>query len=193
MDFALGGEHLWGAISMDWNASYAKATEERPNERYLDFQLKKQEFDMDLSDERQPLATPGTGSTLTLSDKFSLKELTEQQEDIKEEDMKFSANFKASLNNGAKLKFGAKVVRKTKEKEIDFYEYTPKDEDAFMTNSLKNTVDQSTDKFMPSDKYQVGTFASKEYVGGLNLMMLPSSIKNRYKPNWLRTLRLVKL
>lgn len=62
-----------------------------------------------------------------------------------------------------------------------------------MTNSLKNTVDQSTDKFMPSDKYQVGTFASKEYVGGLNLMMLPSSIKNRYKPNWLRTLRLVKL
>lgn len=169
MDFALGGEHLWGAISMDWNASYAKATEERPNERYLDFQLKKQEFDMDLSDERQPLATPGTGSTLTLSDKFSLKELTEQQEDIKEEDMKFSANFKASLNNGAKLKFGAKVVRKTKEKEIDFYEYTPKDEDAFMTNSLKNTVDQSTDKFMPSDKYQVGTFASKEYVGGLNL------------------------
>ncbi len=64
---------------------------------------------------------------LALSDKFSLKELTEQQEDIKEEDMKFSANFKkTSLNNGAKLKFGAKVVRKTKEKEIDFYEYTPK-------------------------------------------------------------------
>lgn len=49
---------------------------------------------MDLSDERQPLATPTAGSTLTLSDKFSLKELTEQQEDIKEEDMKFSANFK---------------------------------------------------------------------------------------------------
>ena len=62
---------------MDWNASYAKATEERPNERYLDFQLKKQQFDMDLSDERQPFATPQSGSTLTLSDKFSLKELTE--------------------------------------------------------------------------------------------------------------------
>ncbi len=101
MDFALGGEHLWGAIGMDWNASYAKATEERPNERYLDFQLKKQQFDMDLSDERQPFATPQSGSTLTLSDKFSLKELTEQQEDIKEEDLKFSTNFKATLNNGA--------------------------------------------------------------------------------------------
>ena len=169
MDFALGGEHLWGAIGMDWNASYAKATEERPNERYLDFQLKKQQFDMDLSDERQPFATPQSGSTLTLSDKFSLKELTEQQEDIKEEDLKFSTNFKATLNNGAKLKFGAKVVRKTKEKEIDFYEYTPIDEDAFMENSLRNIVDQSTDKFMPDNKYQVGSFAGKEYIGGLNL------------------------
>ncbi len=57
MDFALGGEHLLGAIAMDWHASYAKASEERPNERYIDFQLKKQEFDMDLSDERQPFAT----------------------------------------------------------------------------------------------------------------------------------------
>lgn len=169
MDFALGGEHLWGAVGMDWSASYAKATEERPNERYIDFQLKKQEFDMNLSDERQPLATPKPGFSMTLSDKFSLKELTEQQEDIKEEDLKFSANFKANMNNGAKLKFGAKVVRKTKEKEIDFYEYTPVDEDAFRTNSLKNTVNQSTDKFMPSDKYQVGTFVSKEYMGGLNL------------------------
>lgn len=58
MDFALGGEHLFSALSMDWHASYAKASEERPNERYIDFQLKKQKFDMDLSDERQPFASP---------------------------------------------------------------------------------------------------------------------------------------
>lgn len=169
MDFALGGEHLWGAVGMDWNASYAKATEKRPNERYLDFQLKKQEFDVDLSNERQPLAMPRTGSTMTLDDSFGLKELTEQQEDINEEDMKFAVNFNVGLNHASKLKFGAKVVRKTKEKEIDFYEYTPKDEEAFMANSLKNVVNQTTDKFMPGDKYKVGMFAGKEYVGGLKL------------------------
>ena len=50
-----------------------------PTERYIDFQLKKQKFDMDLSDERQPFASPKTGSTMTLNDEFSLKELTEQQ------------------------------------------------------------------------------------------------------------------
>lgn len=169
MDFALGGEHLFGALSMDWHASYAKASEERPNERYIDFQLKKQKFDMDLSDERQPFASPKTGSTMTLNDEFSLKELTEQQEDIKEQDLKFSANFKLPLKNGNKLKFGAKVVRKTKDKEVDFYEYSPLDEDAFMTNSLANTVDQTNKNFMPNNKYQAGIYASKEYTGSLDL------------------------
>lgn len=169
MDFALGGEHLFGALSMDWHASYAKASEERPNERYIDFQLKKQKFDMDLSDERQPFASSKTGSTMTLNDEFSLKELTEQQEDIKEQDLKFSTNFKLPFKNGNKLKFGAKVVRKTKDKEVDFYEYSPLDEDAFMTNSLANTVNQTNKNFMPNNKYQAGIYASKEYTGSLDL------------------------
>lgn len=169
MDFSLGGEHLFGLLSMDWHASYAKASEERPNERYIDFQLKKQKFDIDLSNERQPFASPKDGSTMTLNDEFSLKELTEQQEDIKEQDLKFSANFKLPFKNGNKLKFGAKVVRKTKDKAVDFYEYSPLDEDAFMENSLKNTVDQSNKHFMPNSKYQTGIYASKEYTGALDL------------------------
>lgn len=169
MDFALGGEHLFGIMEMNWNASYAQASEYRPNERYIDFQLKKQQFDIDLSDERQPYASPKAGSTMTFNDKFGLKELTEQQEDIREKDLKFNVNFKANFSNNSKLRFGAKVVNKTKEKEVDFYEYTPLNEDAFMENSLQNTVDQSTDKFMPNKKYQTGTFASKEYVGSLDL------------------------
>ena len=139
------------------------------NERYIDFQLKKQKFDIDLSNERQPFASPKDGSTMTLNDEFSLKELTEQQEDIKEQDLKFSANFKLPFKNGNKLKFGAKVVRKTKDKTVDFYEYSPLDEDAFMENSLKNTVDQSNKHFMPNSKYQTGIYASKEYTGALDL------------------------
>lgn len=169
MDFTLGGEHLFGPLSVDWNAGYAKASEYRPNERYIDFQLKKQRFDMDLSNEREPLATPQTGYTMTLNDAFGLKELTQQQEDIQEEDLKFSMNFKLPLHQGGKLKFGAKVVRKSKDKEVDFYEYTPLDEDAFMTNSLNHTTDQTNKHFMPSDKYRAGLYASKEYTGSLDL------------------------
>lgn len=169
MDFTLGGEHLFGPLSMDWNASYAKATEERPNERYIDFQLKKQQFDIDLKNEREPLATPKSGSTITLNKDFGLKELTEQQEDIREEDLKFSLNFKLPFQNGNRLKFGAKIVNKTKEQEVDFYEYTPKNEDEFIAQSLQNTVDKTNKNFMPNNKYQAGIYASKEYAGSLNL------------------------
>ena len=169
MDFALSGEHLLGILSIDWNASYAKATEERPNERYIDFQLKKQKFDIDLSNEREPFATPRTGSTMTLNDTFSLKELTEQQEDIKEQDLKFSVDFKLPFKSGNKLKFGAKVVRKTKDKEVDFYEYTPLDKKGFIKNCLSNTVDQTNKNFMPNNKYQAGMYISKEYTGSLDL------------------------
>lgn len=169
MDFALGGEHLFGALSMDWHASYAKASEERPNERYIDFQLKKQKFNIDLSDPRQPFATAKEGSTMTLGDGFGLKELTEQQQDIQEKDLKFAANFNLPFKNGNKMKFGAKVVRKTKDKVVDFYEYSPLDEDAFMVNSLASLTDQTNKNFMPNNKYQAGMYASKEYTGALDL------------------------
>ena len=126
------------------------------------------EFDTDSGMFHVNEANDGKG-TLTLNKDFGLKELTEQQEDIKEKDLKFSMNFKLPFRNGNKLKFGAKVVRKTKDKEVDFYEYTPKDEEAFMANSLQNTVDQTNKNFMPDHKYQAGIYADKQYVGSLDL------------------------
>lgn len=172
MDYTLGGEHLFGKLGMDWSINYAQASEDRPNERYIDYQLKKQKFDLDLSDEKWPLATPQEGSTMTLNEDFSLKELTEQQEEIMERDLKAKVDFKLPLKNGRfgnKLSFGAKLVRKSKEKEIDFYEYTPLDEDAFNQASLNAAVNQNRSGYMPDNNYQLGSFVSKEYVGHLNL------------------------
>ena len=172
MDFTLGGEHLFGKLSMDWNASYARASEERPNERYLGYELKKQNFDIDLSDIRRPYASAETGSTLILNNNFSLQELTEQQEDIVEKDLKFSMNFKLPLVKGFysnQLRFGAKVVDKSKDKDLEFYDYEPVDEKAFNSNSFSNTNEQNRNGYMPGEKYKAGTFISKEYVGGLDL------------------------
>ena len=172
MDFTLGGEHLFGKLSADWSLNYARASEERPNERYIDYQLKKQKFDLDLSDERWPLATPQSGSTMMLDDSFSLKEVTEQQEDIKEEDLKAKLDFKLPLKKGLfgnTLRFGGKLVRKSKEKVVDFYEYTPLDEDGFDKASLAAAVNQNRSGYMPDNDYRVGTFVSKEYLGHLDL------------------------
>lgn len=169
MDFTFGGDHHVGRFDIDWKFGYDRASEERPNERYIDYQLKKQEFNVDLSDLREPFATPLSGSTMTLNDEFSLKELTEQQEDIVEEDIKFAVNAETGLSKWAKIKFGGKVVKKTKSKDVDYYEYTPVDEDAFNVSALGNTTDQTTSRFMPSAKYQSGLYVDKSYLGSLNL------------------------
>lgn len=169
MDFSLGGENKFGGLEMDWKLGYARASEERPNERYIDYRLKKQYFDIDLSDTREPFASPKDGSTMTLNDSFSLKELTQQQEDIVEKDLKAAVNFKAALCDWAKIKFGLKFVNKTKDKEIDYYEYTPLDEKGFNKDAFAHTVDKSNEHFMPSPKYMAGSFVDKKYLGSLNL------------------------
>lgn len=172
MDFTLGGEHVWGRLEADWSLNYARASEYRPNERYIDYQMKKQKVDIDYSNPRWPLATAQEGYTLTINDKFSLKEVTEQQEDIHETDLKFKADFKLPLSRGKwgnKLVFGTKVVRKEKEKIIDFYEYSPLDEDAFDANSFAAVVDCNRSGYIPKNDYRVGSFVSKEYLGSLDL------------------------
>ena len=102
MDFTLGGENRLGILGMDWKLGYARATEKRPNERYIDYRLKSQRFSFDLSNPREPIATPDEGYTMTLNDDFSLKELTQQQEDIVEQDFKAALDFKAGLANAQK-------------------------------------------------------------------------------------------
>ncbi len=171
MDFTLGGENRWGLFDIDWKASYARASEDRPNERYLDMQLKKQQFEIDLSNPRLPLASPLEGSTMLLSDKFSLKTLSEQQQEIAEQDFKANLDFQTAPTDNLKIKFGSKFVLKTKDKSIDFYEYTPTDKDAFLAQAFANITDQRTEQFMPLAAYgrQSGLFVDKQFLGGLDL------------------------
>ena len=172
MDFTLGGEHLLGKVSVDWNVSYAKASEERPNERYIDYVLKKQKFTPNLSDLRKPYYSPQSGYSMTLDNTFSLKEVTEEQEDIQEKDFKLNLNLELPLKKGEfgnKLKFGGKLVAKSKDKEKDHYGYEPLNEDGFDSSSFTNIVSQNRDGFMPGDKYKAGSFISKDYLGNLDL------------------------
>ena len=176
MDFTLGGEHLFGKLKFDWKASYAQAGEERPHERYLAFKKEGVAMNTDWSDIRRPYMSPVDGQNILLDKNndngFELDELTEQFEDINEKDLKFSANFELPLAKGKysnKLKFGAKVVDKNKDMWIDFYEYSPTDEDAFIADAFGHLKNENRDGYMGGDRYQVGNFVEKEYVGGLNL------------------------
>ncbi len=175
MDFALNGEHLIGDLKIDWNGSYARATEDRPNERYIDYEIKGQEFNIDMSDERKPVATPKEGSTFNFltASKSKLKEITEQQEAIAENDWKAAINFELPLKSGSygnKLKWGAKYSHKSKDMELDFYEYSPLDKDAFQAQAYRNTVTQPRNGFLAGSGYEANVpFIDREFLGDLDL------------------------
>ena len=176
MDYALSGDHLFGRLKFDWKASYSQAGEERPHERYLAFKKEGVDMTTDFSDLRRPyMAAVNPGDLLlnrSNSNGYEFDELTESFEDIKEKDLKFAANFELPLVQGRyanKLKFGAKVVSKDKYKEVDFYDYKPVDEDAFIDDAFGHLSNQDRDGYLAGDRYKVGNYVDKEYIGDLNV------------------------
>ena len=69
MDFALNGEHLFGTTLLNWNLSYAKATEWRPDERYIAFKKEMVQFTPDLNNLRTPYMIPQNEADMVLGAK----------------------------------------------------------------------------------------------------------------------------
>ena len=171
MDFALNGEHLLGRTLMDWNVSYAQASEDRPDERYLAYKAKGVQFNSDYSSMKQPNFTPKTASDINIDNgSFKLDELTEKQQAIMEKDFKARLNFTLPLLVGMRsgsLKFGGKFVNKRKTADYDYHDYTPLNSD-FDANMFKHQKQAINDGYLAGD-YHVGNFITEETLGGLDL------------------------
>ena len=184
MDFTLDGEHnLGGRVLMDWAASYSRASEDRPNERY--FGLK-----MDNNTGSNLLSTfHGVGgrtpySTLAIpalnDEVWELDELTNSDQSIYENEWKFRLNFELPLAKGLfgnTLRFGGKYTNKTKDRETEWYKYDGvfDDNDAWRNNGAA----QIRSGFMVGDFYPEGThFVSKEYLGSINFASMTGEPDN---------------
>lgn len=180
MDFAFNGEHLFGTTLLNWNFSIAKATEKRPNERYIAYKVEMDEeagrtlsFTPDLSNLREPRFTPANAADMVLGAAagYVLDELTEQQEDISEDDIKGSINLNVPVRMGNfvnNIRLGAKIVDKRKKRNLEFYDYTPLDEAGFDSDAFAHLKDQTRSDFYVSD-YEAGTFVTKEFLKSLDL------------------------
>ena len=174
MDFTLDGEHnLGGRVLMDWAASYSRASEDRPNERYFGLKMDNNAGDNLLNTfhgvgGREPystLAIPG------LSDEaWELDELTNSDQSIYENEWKFRLNFELPLAKGLfgnTLRFGGKYTNKTKDRETEWYKYDGVFDDG---DEWRNQgAAQIRKGFMVGGQHPIGThFVSKEYLGGIN-------------------------
>jgi len=171
MSFALSGEHDFGKLDLDWQASYSKAYEYRPQERYITFVAKDQAFSTDISDTNYPTVSLDDAAIAAgiSSSGWELDELTEERQYTEEVDQNFALNLKYDLSDDLRLKFGGKVRDKNKKRENNFYKYTPEDEAAFLADAYANLSDETKDEFLAGDQYESGIFVSNEFLGDLDL------------------------
>jgi TonB-dependent receptor len=168
-NYSFGGEHLLSSkLDMDWSINYAKASEDRPNERYIEFQNRGLNFNMNLDDERFPLIT-GTGDN-SIND-FGLRTISDNFNYTDETELGMKLNFRIPLsfveNQKGRLRFGLRTRIKDKMRDNIFYEYDP-----IAAFGNLNTVPNSFyggENWQVGSQYVPGTFASNSYLGNLDL------------------------
>ncbi len=162
------GDHLFGKVKVDWSAQYARASEVRPNERYVSMGRRSVQVTQDIIEPEFPLLS----STTPLTSYTRLNELTEEFQDQFEEDFNVKLGFSQPLssNNKSILKYGLRLREKTKIRANTFFEYTPIGAMAanFANISLLGLKNQDVANFYAGDKYKIGDFVDPRYLGGLN-------------------------
>ena len=171
MNFSLGGEHFAGAVKIDWKASFAKADEDRPHERYITYRAKDTDVSVNLNDPEKPQFTITDPDKVLLNSTYGLKELTEQFQYTKDVDKNFRLNVEVPISRGNfanTFKTGFSYKAKEKSRDNGFNEYSPLDEDAFDANSLDKLVTKTKSNFLAGN-YIAGNFVSNTYLADLNL------------------------
>ena len=181
MDFTLDGEHnLGGRLLMDWAASFSRASEDRPNERYFGLKMDNNTGE-NLINTFRGIGGRAPYSTIAIpgldNEGWELDELTNSNQSIYENEWKFRLNFELPLMKGLygnTLRFGGKYTNKEKDRETTMYKYDGEDVN---DNPIFNDGGawrehgslQIRKGFMVGDNYPEGThFVSKKYLGSIN-------------------------
>lgn len=170
-NYTLGGNHIFGNLKLDWMGSYAKASEERPNERYVVYASEYQ-VNNHVSNSRKPLHTALGNPDLS---GFELDELTEEYQYTEEEDINVFVNAELPSdffgNGDGIIKFGVRGRFKNKYRDNNFFEYEPIASSGLNIESLANinTRNYNGNDFLAGKQYIPGAFASPKFLGNLDL------------------------
>ncbi len=166
-NMTLGGSHLFNKLKMDWSVTHARASEERPFERYTSFRSSGQDVTLDVSNPEKPFAY-----LINPADNLAIgfNGLSEQYGYTFDRDLNGKLDFKLPYSPKGVLQFGVRYRGKDKERDNNFYEYEPLDQAAF-GETLADVPNEnySDPNFLVGSQYQAGTFMTPEYLGGLDL------------------------
>ncbi|WP_343674371.1 TonB-dependent receptor [Chitinophaga sp.] len=166
-NYSLRGEHLLGSkVDLDWAVSYSSASEDRPNERYMEFREKGAPLSLDLSNTRFPLVT-----TTVTDDDLNFNSLSENHDYTRENELglKLNLRFPFSIlpDQKGRLRVGGRMRIKDKKRENNYFDYEPVTE--YGSLATMPLVSYTGAGYQPGSKYSRGSFVSKDYLGSLNL------------------------
>src|SRR5690554_595886 len=166
-NYSLGGEHLLNpTLDMDWSVNYAIASEEKPNERYIEFENEDLTLISDLSNPKKPLIT-ALGENLG---DYELAGLSQSNGFSEESEIGARINFRFPFSvvedQKGRVRTGLRVRIKDKDRNNDYFEYEPLNE--FSLADVPTSF-YGGNGFNPGSQYVSGHFASAGFLGGLNL------------------------
>ncbi|WP_420387087.1 TonB-dependent receptor [Roseivirga sp.] len=163
----LKGEHLFNTLKLTWSATYAKASEDRPNERYISYRSGGQSVFVDLRDPEFP-----NSNLLNPADNLGIgfHEISENHDYTEDEDFNARVDFQMPASKNTMIKFGARLRNKNKLRRNNFFSYEPLDEDAFgaTIGDVPNS-DYSNPDYLAGSQYNVGRFVTPNFLGNLDL------------------------
>lgn len=168
-NYSLRGDHLLGSkVDLDWSASYSTASEDRPNERYINFRKGGNALTYNNNPEA-PVISPVNLAAQSIG----LHEITENHDFTEETEFgaKINLRFPFSVipNQKGRIRVGGRLRLKTKDRSNNFFEYEPVNEDGFATLGNVGTVNWDGNNFQAGAGMVPGLFASKDFLGGLAL------------------------
>ena len=163
--YTLGGDHQLGKLGLDWKVSTSKASEDRPDERYVRYEQKNVPFkSLDISNPEYPNFI-WLGDNWTEPAKFGYKKTEEAFKTTEEENTSFSIDFDLPYNVNDQFKFGFKYKDKKKMRDDIWHEY----DNGLPNMDGVNNFNATISTYEAGKKYQSGMFMTAEALGNLSL------------------------
>lgn len=165
----LSGEHLLGRLGVTWSASIARASETRPDERYIEWRKTNVTFRPDLSDAETPTFT-ATNAALVAPSAFTFRRIELLESYTKDEDRNGRLDVSLPLGDPAqetRLKAGIRLREKTKLRDNSFARAVPRTPPDFANLALRGSADFTLPNY--AGPYEYGTFSTPSYLGSLRV------------------------
>jgi TonB-dependent receptor len=165
---SLAGDHLVAGsrFQLTWSLQFARASERRPDERYIDWRARNVPVRVDFADPERPFVSAVSDATVTPAS-FTFRRIELLNEYTDDEDLNGRVDLTMPLRDGRSiLRFGGRYRGKEKVRDNAFSRGIPAS--GFLANMSQTEFrDLSEDDYAAGSRYRVGNFTTPRFVAGL--------------------------